>query len=54
MNFAFLFEQELREVLISVLVDQCSLNDEAKVAWQSLLDIIYHNIYGKVDEKTPY
>lgn len=50
----FVCEQELRGVLTNVLVEQCSLNEEAKVAWHTLLDIIYYNIYGKVDEKTPY
>ncbi|XP_031625243.1 globin CTT-VIIA isoform X2 [Contarinia nasturtii] len=45
---------ELRDVIVSVLVQVCSLDDEAKTAWGAFLDIIYHIVFSKLDEKTPY
>lgn len=46
--------QELRDVIVSVLVAVCSLDEEGKTAWGTLMDIIYHIVYTKLDEKTPY
>lgn len=46
--------QELREIITNILVEVCSLDDEGKVAWSALLDIIHHILYTHVSEKNPY
>ncbi|XP_055303353.1 globin CTT-VIIB-3 [Sitodiplosis mosellana] len=46
--------EELRDVIVSVLMQVCSLDEAGKTAWSSLMDIIYHIVYSKIDEKIPY
>lgn len=53
-TFDFIEFQELRDVMVTILVQVCSLDDEGKAAWGSLMDIIYHIMFMKIDEKTPY
>lgn len=54
MTFDFIEFQELRDVMVTILVQVCSLDDEGKAAWAAFMDIIYHIMYMKLDAKTPY
>lgn len=53
-SIRFNFFQELRNVIVPILVQVCSLDDEGKTAWGAFMDIVYHIMYSKIDEKTPY
>lgn len=40
---------ELREVLMDVLMKVCHLDEEGVVAWNYLIDIVFHVVFTNLD-----
>lgn len=50
-NFTFHYFQELRVIIVEVLSDICHLDEEGVLAWNNLLDTVYHVLFECLDGK---
>lgn len=40
---------ELREVILNVLSEVCHLDEEGEIAWNYLIDIVFHVVFTNLD-----